>query len=82
MQRHTDQWTVSLPPPLSKQAMKVAKEESRTKSELVREALRDYLAKKDRFLGLRRQLSERLEAKGIRTMQDVENMIDELRAKK
>ena len=82
MERHTSQWTVSLPPPLSKQALKVARDESRTKSELVREALRDYIAKKDRFLGLRRQLGERLEAKGIRTMEDIENLVDEVRAKK
>ena len=36
MERHTIQWTVSLPPLLSKQATKTAKEESRTKSELIR----------------------------------------------
>jgi len=43
MDRLTIQWTVSLPPPLSKQALKIAKEEYRTRSELVREALRRYL---------------------------------------
>lgn len=35
--------TVSLPPPLLKQAEAVAREEHRTKSELVREALRFYV---------------------------------------
>ena len=35
--------TISLPPPLLKQAEAVAREENRTKSELVREALRFYV---------------------------------------
>ncbi|MBM3221542.1 MAG: ribbon-helix-helix protein, CopG family [Candidatus Rokubacteria bacterium] len=35
--------TISLPPPLLKQAAAVAREEHRTKSELVREAIRFYV---------------------------------------
>ena len=35
--------TISLPPPLLKQAEAVAREEHRTKSELVREAIRFYV---------------------------------------
>lgn len=35
--------TISLPPPLLRQAEAVAREENRTKSELVREALRLYV---------------------------------------
>lgn len=35
--------TISLPPPLLKQAEAVAREENRTKSELLREALRFYV---------------------------------------
>jgi len=35
--------TISLPPPLLKKAEEVAREENRTKSELVREALRFYV---------------------------------------
>jgi metal-responsive CopG/Arc/MetJ family transcriptional regulator len=35
--------TISLPPPLLKKAEKVAREENRTKSELLREALRFYV---------------------------------------
>ena len=79
MQRHTDQWTVSLPPPLSRQAMRVAKEEFRTKSELVREALRRYLENKtmDR---IRNKLSRRFQAMGIKTDQDIERLIDEGRS--
>jgi metal-responsive CopG/Arc/MetJ family transcriptional regulator len=35
--------TISLPPPLLKKAERIAEEEHRTKSELLREALRFYL---------------------------------------
>ena len=41
--RSTALVTVSLPQELARQAEKVAKEESRTKSELLREALRLYI---------------------------------------
>jgi metal-responsive CopG/Arc/MetJ family transcriptional regulator len=39
--------TVSLPPPLVKKAEELAREENRTKSELLREALRFYVETKD-----------------------------------
>lgn len=39
--------TISLPPPLVKKAEELAREENRTKSELLREALRFYVATKD-----------------------------------
>lgn len=42
--RVTRTWTISLPPPMSRLAQRIAKEEHRTKSELIREALRNYLA--------------------------------------
>jgi len=80
MERNTEQWTVSLPPPLSKRALRIAREESRTRSELVREALRSYVGRRERFKQLRTQLAKSLEAKGIKTLEDVERMIDEDRA--
>ena len=75
-ERHTVQWTVSIPPLLSKEAVKVAKEEYRTRSELVREALRRYLENRtlDR---IRRKLNKRLQALGIKNEQDIERLIDE-----
>ena len=42
--RTTRTWTISLPPEMSRLASAVAHAEHRTKSELVREALRLYLA--------------------------------------
>lgn len=76
MERRTDQWTISIPPSLSRRALRIAKEESRTKSELVREALRHYLEKRtvDRLQG---KLSQRFQEMGIKTEEDVERLIDE-----
>jgi metal-responsive CopG/Arc/MetJ family transcriptional regulator len=78
MERQTIQWTVSLPPPLSKEALKVAKKEYRTRSELVREALRRYLENSslDR---IRRKISKRLGALGIKNDRDIERLIDDER---
>ena len=80
MERNTEQWTVSLPPLLSKRALRLAREESRTRSELVREALRSYMERRERFRQMRVRLAKSLEAKGIRTLEDMERMIDEGRA--
>lgn len=44
--RLTRTWTISLPPQLSRIAQQIAKQEHRTKSELIREALRLYLAQR------------------------------------
>ena len=74
--RQTVQWTVSIPPPLSRMASKIAREEYRTKSELVREALRRYLETwtLDR---IRNKLSKRLKAMGIKDEAGIERFIDE-----
>lgn len=77
MERKTEQWTISLPPPLSREAMRLAHEESRTKSELVREALRDYIARRGLVLEVRRKLAASLERRGLRGLRDVERAIDE-----
>lgn len=76
MKRSTAQWTVSIPPLLSKEAEQAAREESRTKSELVREALRRYLGERA-FRQARNRLSRRFQTLGIRTEEDVERLIDE-----
>lgn len=48
--RTTRTWTISLPPEMSELVQRVARTEHRTKSELVREALRVYLASSHRPL--------------------------------
>ena len=62
---------------LSKAAMDLAKRESRTKSELVREALRRYIKQESDFLEARIELGKALRRKGIRTLADIERMVDE-----
>jgi metal-responsive CopG/Arc/MetJ family transcriptional regulator len=72
--------TVSLPPELYKKAAGFAKKKACSKSELVRAALRNYVARKEHVLGLKRQLAKNLRKKGIRTPGDVERIIDAGRA--
>ena len=76
MERNTIQWTVSIPPPLSKKALKVARQEYRTRSELIREALRRYL--ENRALNsIRAKISRRFKQMGVRTQEDIENLVDQ-----
>lgn len=77
MSRISVQMTVSLPPQLYKKALQIAKKEVRSKSELVREALRDYIAKRERVLDAREELAHKLEERGIRTLEDVNRFVHE-----
>ena len=60
--------TISLPPPLLKKAERVAREENRTKSELLREALRFYVETREvRKAAVRERLSELVDRAQART---------------
>lgn len=74
--------TVSLPPAMLKKAEKIAKEESRTKSELFREALRQYIASRERWKKIRSWGDEIAKEYGITSEEDVDRIIDEIRSKK
>jgi len=76
--RTTQPWTVSLPPMLIKEAERVAKEEDRTRSELVREALRMYIEER-RWRKLQRQTAIKARALGIRTEEDVDRLVHSVR---
>ncbi len=76
--RTTQTWTVSLPPKLIKEAERVAKEEDRTKSELVREALRMYIEER-RWRKLQRETAIKAQALGIKTEQDVDRLVHSVR---
>ncbi len=58
-------WNISLPPDMAETAERAAKEESRTKSELVREALRQYLWGR-KWRELRMYGEEKAGQKGLR----------------
>jgi CopG family transcriptional regulator/antitoxin EndoAI len=76
--RATKTWTISLPPKLVREAERTAKEENRTKSELVREALRFYLEER-RWRKLQRQTALRAQGLGIKTEEDVDRLVHEVR---
>ena len=70
--------TVSIPPRLLRQAEKLARKEQRTKSEVVRDALRLYLdLQSDK--GFRLAVRERARALKMRREEDVERVVDEVR---
>ena len=77
MARSSVQMTVSLSPELYKRAMQVAKEEFRSKSELVREALRMYVSRNKMVHEARGQLTQKLRTKGTGTLEDIERFVDE-----
>ncbi len=76
--RTTKTWTISLPPNLVREAERTAREENRTKSELVREALRLYLDEQ-RWRKLQRKTALKAQALGIRTEEDVDRLVHEVR---
>ncbi len=78
--RHTRTWTISLPPEMEREVLKMAKVEQRTKSELIREALREYLVTHE-LRALQRVGARRARERGIYTEEDVQRVIDEFRTK-
>jgi len=76
--RETLIWTISLPPELASEAALLAKKEQRTRSELVREALRQYIAAKT-WEQLQLQATTKTRELNIASEQDVEDLIDEIR---
>lgn len=77
--RTTKLLSVSLMPDFLEEIERVAKEEKRTKSELVREALRRYLAERQ-WERLSRYAQIQAAATGIATEEDIQRLIDEARS--
>jgi CopG family transcriptional regulator/antitoxin EndoAI len=71
--------TLSMPEETYKQAEDIAREEGRTRSELFREALRQYIDTK-KWKTLQRETAERAKDLGITSEEDVERIIGELRS--
>jgi len=80
MLRTTKIQTLSLPPEMVKQIEKLAKEEGMTKSELFREATRQYIKRK-RWEKIREYGARKAAELGIKE-EDVERLIDEYRSEK
>lgn len=75
--RATKLVTISLSPNLLKKAEKAAKEENRTRSELLREALRRYLEDRE-WRKIYRCGERRARSLGLEE-EDVERLVDEIR---
>lgn len=79
MERTTKQFTISLPPDLAEQVTALAKAESRTVSELFREAFRTYRAGRIRaILDASQQAGKRRGHMGY-TPEDVPRLIRQMR---
>jgi CopG family transcriptional regulator / antitoxin EndoAI len=78
--RTTSVVSLSLPPALLRDAMRWAKKEGRTKSELFREALRYYIQDKG-WLELQQYAQKQAKKLGI-TPDDIPNIVQEYRNEK
>jgi len=68
----------SIMPDFLREVEKVAKEENRTKSELIREALRRYMEDRE-WEKLTRYARIKSAATGIKTEEDIQRVVDEFR---
>lgn len=78
--RNTRTLSVTLPPDMLKRAQSIAKKESRTMSELIREALRHY-ERRSWWDDVNSYGQSKAARQGIRE-QDVDRLVHELRAAK
>ncbi len=76
--RTTKTWTVSLPPQLEREAERTAQEERRSKSDILREALRFYLEER-RWRKLQHKTAARARELSIRTEDDVDQLVHDVR---
>lgn len=69
---------ISLPEELLREIDEVAALEHRTRSELLRESARRYIRLRQEWREIQSVVAERAKEAGIRTEQDVEDLIDSL----
>jgi len=73
--RTTKPITVSLPLDLLQETQRVAQEEARTRTDLIRDALRQYLASR-RWQRLRQWGAETAERLGLKNEADLQRLLD------
>ncbi|HLC43270.1 MAG TPA: ribbon-helix-helix protein, CopG family [Methylomirabilota bacterium] len=76
--RSTKPITISLPTDLLREAQRVAKEEARTRSEVIRDALQQYLASR-RWQHLRQWGTETAKRLGLKNEADLQRLLDKVR---
>ena len=79
--RTTKPITVSLPADLVRETQRVAKEESRTRSDLIRDALQQYLASR-RWRRLRQWGAETADRLGLKTEADLQRLLEAIRTER
>jgi CopG family transcriptional regulator/antitoxin EndoAI len=79
--RTTKPITVSLPTDLVRETQRVAREESRTRSDLIRDALQQYLASR-RWRRLRQWGAETADRLGLKTEADLQRLLDAVRTER
>ena len=79
--RTREAMTISLPPAMVKEVVAFAKKESKNKSQLIRDALNQYMLEK-RWRNYQREISAQGRARGIYTEEDVNRVIHEYRKEK
>jgi len=72
--RRTKPITISLPADLVRETQRVAKEESRTRSDLIRDALQQYLASR-RWRRLRQWGADTADRLGLKTEADLQRLL-------
>jgi len=77
--RTTKPITISLPADLVRETQRVAREESRTRSDLIRDALQQYLTSR-RWRRLRQWGAETADRLGLKTEADLQRLTAEVRA--
>jgi metal-responsive CopG/Arc/MetJ family transcriptional regulator len=81
LMRTTKPITISLPEDLLREAQRAAKEEARTRSELVRDALQQYLASR-RWRRLRQWGAETARRLGLKSEADLQRLLDRVPARR
>jgi metal-responsive CopG/Arc/MetJ family transcriptional regulator len=77
--RTTQPITVSLPPDLLRETQRLAQAEARTRTDVIREALQEYLASR-RWQRLRQWGAETAGRLGLKTEGDLQRLLDARRA--
>lgn len=77
--RSSQTFTVSLPRDLAEEVDQVARAENRTRSELVREAFRQYVQRRRRWASIFAYGEEAGERAGVRSEEDVARIVREWR---
>jgi len=77
--RTTKPITISLPTDLARETQRVAREDARTRSDLIRDALQQYLASR-RWRRLRQWGAETADRLGLKTEADLQRLLAGVRA--